>query len=120
PFVAHEMALRLRIETRPETIDDVLVFIDEDAAPGAAIRADGLVRFEGPNALLVKEVFTAQGPHRAEIDDVAGQLVVARLAGEDVDLRMVAAVDDLQLRRAADFPREADAARAHDAAIREQ
>ena len=50
--------------------------------------------------MLVEEILAAQGPDRAEIDDVAGQLVVERLAGEDVDLGVVAAVDDLQLGRA--------------------
>ena len=33
---------------------------------------------------------------------------------------MIAPVDDLQLGRAADFARKADAARTHDAAVREQ
>ncbi len=52
---------------------------------------------EEPHALLVEKVLAAQGADRAEIDDVAGQLVVDRLAGEDVDLGMMAAVDHLQL-----------------------
>ena len=41
---------------------------------------------EEPDALLVKKILAAQGADRAEIDDVAGQLVVQRLAREDVDL----------------------------------
>ena len=49
-----------------------------------------------PDALLVEEILAAQGADGAEIDDVAGQLVVERLAGEDVDLGVIAAVDDLQ------------------------
>ena len=52
-----------------------------------------------PDALLVEEVLAAQRADRAEVDDVAGQLVLQRLAGEDVDLGVVAAVDDLQLGR---------------------
>src|SRR5205085_2806415 len=75
---------------------------------------------EEPDALLVQEVLAAQGPDRAQIDDIAGQLVVHRLAGEDVDLFAVAAVGDHQFAAAADFAREADAARTHDAAVAEQ
>ena len=44
-----------------------------------------------PDALLVEEVLAAERADRAEIDDVAGQLVFQRLAGEDVDLRVMAA-----------------------------
>src|SRR5262249_6180916 len=73
-----------------------------------------------PDALLVEEVLAAQRADRAEIDDVGGQLVIERIAGEDVNLGMMAAVCDLQLGLAADLAREADAAAAHDAAVGEQ
>src|SRR6202011_1260000 len=87
------------------------------AAPGAAVGADALLRFQVPDALLVEEVLAAEGADGAQIDDVAGQLVVQWLAGEDVDLGVAAAVDDLQLGGAGNLAREADAARAHDAAV---
>ena len=48
-----------------------------------------------PDALLVKELLAAQGPDRADVDDVAGQLVVDRFAGEDVDLGVMAAAGRL-------------------------
>src|SRR5437660_46488 len=82
---------------RPQPVDNVLVAIGPDAAAGAAVGANAPLRLEEPDALLVQEVLAAQGADRTQIDDVAGQLVVARLAGEDVDLGVVAAVDDLQL-----------------------
>ena len=57
------------------------------------------VLLQEPDALLVEEVLAAQRADRAQIDDVAGQLVVERLAGKDVDLGVVPRSDDLQLRR---------------------
>ena len=109
-FVAHEVPLRLRIRPRPQAVDVVLVLIDVDAATGAAAGADAVGALQPPDALLVQEVLAAQRADRAEVDHVAGQLVVARLAGEDVDLFVRAAADDLQLRRAADLAREPHAA----------
>ena len=47
-------------------------------------------------------------------------LLLHGLAGKDVDLLVRAAVDDLQLGRAADLAREPHAAGAHDAAVGEQ
>src|SRR5204862_3916838 len=70
-----------------------------------------------PDALLEEEILVEQGADGAEIDDVAGEFVVQRFAGEDADLLLVAAAFDEELGLAADFAREADAARAHDAAV---
>src|SRR5262249_39323340 len=91
-----------------------------DAAPGRAIGTHTLLGLEKPHALLVQEVFAAQRADGTKVDDIAGQLVIDRLARKDVDLGVMPAADDLQLRRAADLAREADAARAHDAAISEE
>ena len=66
------MALRLRIEARPEAIDDVLILVHEDAATGAATGADALMRSQIPYPLLVQEILAAQSADRAKIDDVAG------------------------------------------------
>ena len=67
-------------------------------------------RLQPPDALLVEKILAAQRTDRAEIDHVAGQLVVARLARENVDLLVRAAIDNLQFGGAADLAREADAA----------
>ena len=65
----------------------------------------------------MQEVFVEQGPDRAKVDDVAGERVVDRLAGEDVDLGMIAAPHHLELARLRDLAGEPHAPRAHDAAI---
>src|SRR5438132_13978935 len=91
-----------------------------NAAASAAIRADAFCFLQVPDALLVQEILAAEGADRTEIDDVAGQLVLQRVTGEDVDLGPVAAIDDLQFGRARNLARETNAARAHDAAIGEQ
>ena len=70
-----------------------------------------------PDPLLIEEVARAQRSDRAEIDHIAGQLVIDRPAREDVDFGLVAALHDLQLARAADFAREPHAARAQDAPL---
>ncbi len=62
----------------------------------------------------------ASASDRAEIDDVARQLVVDRIAGEDVDFAVVPAIDDFQFGAAGDLAGEADTARAHDAAVGEE
>src|SRR5262249_11346118 len=100
--------------------DDVLIVIDEDAATRAAIGTDALLRLEEPDPMFVQEVLAAQGPNRTEIDHVAREFVVDWPARENIDLGMMAAVDDVQLRRTANFAREANTARTHDAAIREE
>src|SRR5262249_36523485 len=112
--------LRLGVLPRPEAVNDVLVMIDEDATARTTIRTDALLILQVPDPLLVEEILAAQGSDRTQIDHVAGQFIVTGFAGKDVDFRMVAAVDDLQLGGAADLAREADAARAHDTAVREQ
>jgi len=49
--------------------------------------------------------------------NVAGQLVVARLAGKDIDLRMITSVNNLQLGGTADLAREAPQRATHDTAV---
>src|SRR5262249_35242568 len=114
------MALRLQIDARPQTINDVFVVVDFNATARAATGAHAGLFFQEPDALFVEKILAAQGANRAEIDHVARELVFERLAREDVDLGMVAAIDDLQLRRARYFARETHAPRAHDAAVGEQ
>src|SRR5437879_7332432 len=98
------MTLSLGILSRPQPIDDVLIRVQMNAATGAAIRTDAVRILEIPDALFIEKIFAAQSPDRADIDDIAGELIVARLTGENVDLRVMAAIDDLQLGRAADLP----------------
>ena len=78
------MALRFGIFPWPQAVNDVLVGIQMDAAAGAAIGADAIGVFQVPDPLLIKEILAAQGADRANIDDVARQVVVARLARKNV------------------------------------
>src|SRR5207237_201086 len=103
-----------------QAIDDVLVAVEVDAASRRAVSTDAFLRLEIPDPLFVEEVLAAQRPDRTEVDDVAGELVVERFAGEDVDLGMMAAMGDLQLGLSADLAGEADAASTHDTAIGEE
>src|SRR5262249_30180032 len=105
---------------RAEPEHNVLVRIDVDRAPGRASRTDAIGGFEVPDALLVQEVLRAERPDRAQVHDVAGELVFQWLAGKDVDLRVVRAVGHHQLGRAGDLAGEPHAARTHDAAVGEQ
>src|SRR5229473_6699932 len=106
------MALSLGIFSWPQAIDNVLVRVEVNAAAGAAIGTDAFRVLEIPNPLLIKKILAAQGADRTDINHIAGEFIVARLAGKNVDLRVMAAIDDLQLGRAADLASEAHAARA--------
>jgi hypothetical protein len=119
-LVADEPALGLRVLARADAVDDVLVVIDVDAAAGRAAGADAALRLEEPDALFVQEILVCQGADRAQIDDVARQRIVDWIAREDVDLAVMPAIGHLQFGAAGNLAREADAARAHDAAVGEQ
>ena len=83
-----------------EPVDRVLVVLGVDGAAGGAAAADVGLPLHEPDTLLVEEVLVAERAHRAEVDDVAGEFVVERMAGEDVDLLLRAAAGDHQLARA--------------------
>ena len=93
------------------------IFLGTDVAAGGAAGANRLVAREEPDALLVKEVVVQERADRAKIDDVAGERVVERVAGKDVDLRVAAATHHHQFIRSGDLAGEPDAAGTHDAAV---
>ena len=68
-------------------------------------------------ALLVQEVFVEKRTHRANVDDVAGERVVDRLARKDVDLGVIASSHHLKLAGLRDLASEPDAPCAHDATV---
>src|SRR3989475_12111479 len=61
-----------------------------------------------------------EGPHRAEVHDVAGVLVGELRPREEPGLRVIAAVEDAELTRARDLVAKPHAARAEDAPLRVQ
>ena len=116
--VADPPAVDATVVTRLDAVHDAFVVLEEDVLSAGIDGGNGRCLLEEPNALLEKEILVQQGPHRAEIDHVARQLVVAGLAGKYVDFLAVPAAIDVQLAGPGNFAREAHATRAHDAAIR--
>src|SRR5204862_427476 len=81
----------------------------------AAARAAGTHRLGGvevPDAHLETELAVGQRAHRADVHHVAGIVVLEVLAGEEADLRVIAAAEDAELARARDLVAEPHAARA--------
>jgi hypothetical protein len=119
-LVADPPLVDVRVLARLEPVDGVLVVLGVDGAPGRAATADVGLALQEPDPLLVEEVLVAKRPHRAEIDHVPRELVVERMAREDVDLLLGAAAGDHQLSGAGNLAGEPHAPRAHDAAVDEQ
>jgi len=58
-FVTHEMALRQQVDARPQSINDVFIVVDVDAAACAAAGANAGLVLQEPNSLLVEKIFAA-------------------------------------------------------------
>gem|GEM_PF-3995234 len=93
--VAHEMALRLRIIARAQAINDILIAVQVDATAGRTIGANAVLGLEVPDAMRIEKILAAQCANRANIDHITSELVVERIARKNVDLGMIASVDDL-------------------------
>jgi hypothetical protein len=89
-LIADEVALGLWVFARTKPIDDVFVLVDKNAATGAAVGAHAFLRAQKPHPLLVKEILAAQRTNGAKVNHVAGQFVIERLAGKDVNFGMIA------------------------------
>ena len=78
PFVAHPVAVHVRVETWFQarhafvviTWIEVLVNVDFNIASATASRADGRSARQKPYAALEPEVPVGQGSHRADVHDV--------------------------------------------------
>src|SRR5207237_1228164 len=109
---AHPPLIDVRVFTRLQAINAILILFDLDRAARGAIGAYSAVAAHKPDALFVKKILVAQRADGAQIDDVARELVDQRkfdLAGviaEHVDLFVSTAVDHHQLAGAADLARE--------------
>ena len=94
----------------------VLLHLHHQVGAEAVVRRDRLAPRQLPGARLVAERLGGQRADRAEVDHVARQLGVDRLADEGDDLGVLAAADEAELHHAGDLLAEAHAARALDAA----
>jgi len=77
-----------------ESIDLGVVGIDADVVAAGRDTVDRGRALEEPDALGEEEILVEERADGAEIDDVAGELVVEGQAREDVDLVLVAAAED--------------------------
>jgi hypothetical protein len=82
----------------------------------AVVRRDERVLRHLPGTRAVTIRLVVQRADRAQVDDVAGQLVVDALLDVRRDLHAIAAAQRAEFRDAGDLLAEADAARAVDAA----
>ena len=94
----------------------VVLDLHDQVRTGRVVRADRLAPRQLPVARLKAEWLAGDRADRAQVDHVARQFGVHRIAEHRGDLRMFAAVDHAELHHPADFLAEADAARAVDAA----
>ena len=91
--------------------------VAEQVRADAVVRRDQRMRRHLPGARAEAERLGDERAHRAQVDDVAGQLVIARSARSlRADLHVLAAADHAELLEAGDLLGEAHAARAVDAA----
>ena len=68
------------------THDLVGLDLDDQVGPGGVVRADALAPRQFPGAGLIAEGFAGQRTHRADVDHVARQLGVHRVAHEGFNL----------------------------------
>jgi hypothetical protein len=121
PRVAHLVGdpprVHVHVGARLDAVHLAVVVLDEEVVAARGEAVDRRRLGQEPHALLEQELLVEQRAHRAQVDHVAGQRVVERLAREDVDHLAVAAAVDHQLVGAGHLAREAHAARAHDASV---
>ena len=106
---------RVIATTKPPKLS--AIFFRMDVAAGRATGANGIVLRKEPGPLFVQEIFVEQGTYRAEVDNISGKRIVEGLPREDVDLRVIATIDDLEFCCARDLASEPDAPGTHDATV---
>ena len=94
----------------------IALHLHDQVAAERIVRRHRLAARQLPRARRVAERLRRQRADRADVDRVAGELGIDRLADERDDLRVLAAADHAELHDAGDLLAEADAARALDAA----
>src|SRR5262249_54195323 len=98
-------------------IDPSALVMNVDRTSALASRAHRGRAVQVPDPHPEAEILLGQRTHRADVDGIAGVLVVDGLAGPVIDLVVIAATKDRQLGGVRDFIEEAGTAGAQDAAL---
>src|SRR5690606_38962898 len=99
------------------TLHTIKLGLNDQIRAQAVVRAYGTATPHFPGTCRELERFGQQGPHRADVDHVAGKFRLDRLADKRRDLGKFAAIDHADFHDAADLLAEAHAACAMDAAL---
>src|ERR1019366_10362777 len=108
-LIAHPVAVYLRIVARLVAVDAPAMVMDVDRASALASGAHRGRAMQVPHAHPEAKVFFSECADRTDIDHVAGVFVIDRTPRVDVDLVMIAALEDRQLAGMRDFVEEARA-----------
>src|SRR5208283_1578563 len=98
PLVAHPVVVDAGIVTRLEAVDASAMMMDVDGASTLASAAHRRRAMQVPDPHAEAKFLFRERADRADVHDVAGILVVDRLAGIDVDAVMIAALENRELR----------------------
>ena len=98
------------------TLDAIVLDLHDDVGAQRIVRGHRTAAGQFPGTGRVTERLAGERPHRADVDHVARQLGVDRMAQEAEDLRVLAPPGHAQLHDAPDLLTEAHAAGAMDAA----
>jgi len=123
PVVAEPERVDVRVRSRFEPQDAAAagmmrplgIEVDGDVAAAGAAGADRRRLLQVPDAATESEVPAGQRADGADVHDVGRIAIVELAAGEDVDLGVVAAVEDRHLVGLGDFAGETHAPRTEDA-----
>src|SRR5690606_2830857 len=118
-LVAHPVLVDRLVVARPQAVDALVarVVVDPGVAARRAAGADARRRAQEPHARLEAEVAARQRADRADVLGHQRVVVVELAARAQADLVLVAALAHVEHVVLGDLVAEANAARAHDAAL---
>src|SRR5579871_5689517 len=96
-LVAHPVGIYFRIVTRLVAVDTRAMMADVDRASALASATDRGRAMQVPDAHPEAKILLGERADRANMDHVAGVLIIHRLARIDVDLVVIAAIENRQL-----------------------
>src|ERR1041385_7642542 len=86
------------VDARFETRDAVLIRLHADVTSGAAAWTNRRGFFQIPDAHFEPEIAVRERAHRTDIHDIRGERIIEHAIVEERNGRMIASVDDRQLR----------------------